>query len=389
MLNYIGRPDLTSFSRPRLRRPRRSPATGTERPALPLRCVFTETYDSATGGCRRDPDRSGAVRDLLRTEEKPAASYPGYLLQTREGTSSASRPAPNFPSRWPRSPRSRARATRSCRRLEGFSPLAAAQAPGHGDSRRAGCLRAGPVRQLNAIAAAALDFAKTAAGIAVGLVGVLAFSWPAQIARRGDVHPWSSWSGPSFARSFPEIPRDHPRFSADPLNLAATLRTRNRHPFGISDGGAADAEPVEGHRTNSMVMLLAMNTPRTNRAAGARCSRSSGSRFNRLIFRSSARRDCRSSSRSRPPGSSAASRVPATPDPNRNPPAPAAPRRPEAAMDTVRNAINLVSTHHPVDAGGFRSTASTSAVFFYFFLPVAFFCFLFAARRTSLRELRR
>ena len=115
---------------------------------LPVALAFTEVYDSAA---RRVPveiridQRQYAT--FYGTEEKPAAEL--YRLPGADPggeRSSASRPAPNFPSRWPRSPRSPSRATRSCRAAWTASrppPASAKRSSRHGCGR----LRAGPVRQ--------------------------------------------------------------------------------------------------------------------------------------------------------------------------------------------------------------------------------------------------
>ncbi len=240
---------------------------------LPVALAFTEVYDSAARRVpveiRIDPRQYAA---FYETAEQPAGSYPGYLLQTREGTQLRFEAGAKLPE--PLATIAKVSSSRDQElqgRLDGFSPLAAAQAPGTGLPVAAGVVFE-PVRfvKLNAIAAAALDFAKTAAGIALGLVGVLAlFLGLLKIAEdAGIVHALVKVVRPALRPLFPEIPADHPALGLIALNLAANV-------FGL--GNAATPFGIKAPTRTGI-------------------------------------------------------RRPAPP-----------PRRPEAAMDTVRNAINLVS----------------------------------------------
>ena len=82
-----------------------------------------------------------------------------------------------------------------------------------------------PVRfvKLNAIAAAALDFAKTAAEIALGLVGVLSlFLGLLKIAEEaGIIYALVKLVRPILRPLFPELPPDHPALGMIALNLTA------------------------------------------------------------------------------------------------------------------------------------------------------------------------
>src|SRR4029079_5751635 len=84
-----------------------------------------------------------------------------------------------------------------------------------------------PVRfvKLNAIAAAALDFAKTAAEIALGLVGVLSlFLGLLKIGENTSIIPGLVKRVPPILRPlFPEVPRDHPALAMIALALTANV----------------------------------------------------------------------------------------------------------------------------------------------------------------------
>ena len=129
---------------------------------------FPQGYDSAS---RRVPveiriDPAG-YRSLYHTEQAPSGIYPGYLLQSHAGTQLRFAADAKFPEPLATIGKvSRSRDEELQGRLVGFT----AAAPG-----TAGLVFE-PVRfvKLNAIATAALDFGKTAAEIALGLIGVLA-----------------------------------------------------------------------------------------------------------------------------------------------------------------------------------------------------------------------
>ena len=124
-----------------------------------------------------------------------------------------------------------------------------------------------PVRfvKLNAIADAALDFAKTGAEIALGLIGVLAlFLGLLKIAEdSGIVFALVKLVRPILRPLFPEVPPDHPALGMIALNLTATVFGLGNAatPFGIKAMEELQKlNPSEDTATNSMVMLMAINT---------------------------------------------------------------------------------------------------------------------------------
>ena len=119
--------------------------------------------------------------------------------------------------------------------------------------------------KLNAITEAAIDFAETAVSIALGLIGVMAL-WMGllRIAETsGMIHALVRLTQPLFRRLFPEIPKDHPAIGMIILNLTANMLglANAATPLGIKAmESLQELNPQKDTATNSMVMLLSMNT---------------------------------------------------------------------------------------------------------------------------------
>ena len=148
-----------------------------------------------------------------------------------------------------------------------------------------------PVRfvKLNAIASAALDFAKTGAEIALGLIGVLAlFLGLLKIAEdAGIVFALVKLVRPILRPLFPDIPPDHPALGMIALNLTATVFGLGNAatPFGIKAMEELQKlNPSEDTATNSMVMLLAINTASLQLVPPVLLLALMGTQINTLIF---------------------------------------------------------------------------------------------------------
>jgi len=220
----------------------------------------------------------------------PAPGYPGYLLQSREGTQLRFEAGAKVPE--PLATIAKVSSSRDQElqgRLAGFSPPGAVR-----DSVPA-IAAAGIVFEpvwfvkLNAIAAAALDFAKTGAEIALGLVGVLGlFLGLLKIAEdAGIIYALVRVAQPVLRPLFPEIPPDHPALGMIALNLAANVFGLGNAatPFGIK----AMEEMQKLNRstdtaTNSMVMLLAINTASVQLVPPVLLLALLGLQINKLIF---------------------------------------------------------------------------------------------------------
>jgi len=137
----------------------------------------------------------------------------------------------------------------------------------HGDSLWTTAVTFSAVRfvKMQAIADAAISLAETAVTLALGLIGVIAL-WMGllQIAEKsGLIHTLVRFTQPVLRPLFPEIPRDHPALGLIVLNLTANMLGLGNAatPLGIKAMEELQKmNPDKDSATNSMVMLLAMNT---------------------------------------------------------------------------------------------------------------------------------
>ena len=119
--------------------------------------------------------------------------------------------------------------------------------------------------KMQAISDAALSLAETAVTLALGLIGVIAL-WMGllQIAEKsGLINTLVRFTQPLLRPLFPEIPKDHPAFGMIVLNLTANMLGLGNAatPLGIKAmESLQELNPDKESATNSMVMLLAMNT---------------------------------------------------------------------------------------------------------------------------------
>ncbi len=249
---------------------------------LPVELTFPQGYDSAA---RRVPVEiriePGRYASFYQTEQAPAARYPGYLVQTKEGAQLRFEAKAKLPEPLATIGKvSRSRDEELQGRLVEFTPPDA----------NAGVVFE-PVRfvKLNAIATAALDFAKTGAEIALGLIGVLAlFLGILKIAEdSGIVFALVKLVRPILRPLFPEVPPDHPALGMIALNLTATLFGLGNAatPFGIKAMEELQKlNPSEDTATNSMVMLLAINTAALQLVPPVLLLALMGTEINTLIF---------------------------------------------------------------------------------------------------------
>ncbi len=119
--------------------------------------------------------------------------------------------------------------------------------------------------KLNAITQAAFDFAEIAVTLALGLIGALAL-WLGllRIAEKaGLIESFVHLVQPVLRPFFPQIPKDSPALGYIALNLTANVLGLGNAatPFGLKAmEELQELNPVKDTATNSMVMLLAMNT---------------------------------------------------------------------------------------------------------------------------------
>jgi spore maturation protein A len=143
--------------------------------------------------------------------------------------------------------------------------------------------------KMNAIAGAALDFAETAAEIALGLIGVLAlFLGLLKIGEEaGLIHALVRFVRPVLRPLFPDVPEDHPALGMIALNLTANVFGLGNAatPFGIKAMEELQTlNPSDDTATDAMVMLLAINTASVQIIPPVLLLALMGLQINQLIF---------------------------------------------------------------------------------------------------------
>jgi spore maturation protein A len=243
---------------------------------LPVALAFPQGYDSAARRVpveiRIDP---GQYATFYGTEAKPAASYTGYLLQTREGRQLRFDAGAKLPEPLATIGKvSRSRDDELQGRLVGLTGVVFL-----------------PVRfvKLNAIAGAALDFAKTGAEIALSLIGVMSlFLGLLKIAEEaGIIYGLVKLVRPILRPLFPEVPADHPALAMIALSLTANVFGLGNAatPFGIKAMEELQKlNPSEDTATNPMVMMLALSTASVQLVPPVLLLALLGLQINQLVF---------------------------------------------------------------------------------------------------------
>ncbi len=160
-----------------------------------------------------------------------------------------------------------------------------------GDSVATAGVQFGQVRfvKMQAIADAAFSMAETAVTIALGLIGVIAL-WMGllQIAEAsGLIQVVVRLAQPILRPLFPDIPRDHPALGLIVLNLSANMLGLGNAatPLGIKAMESLQTLSTDKDTaTNSMVMLLAMNTASVQLVPPVLLVAIMGLQINKLIF---------------------------------------------------------------------------------------------------------
>ena len=254
---------------------------------LPVALSFPEGYDPDARrvpvGIRID---SAEYARFYGSAGGPSKEYAGYLLQSREGIQIRFEKGAGLPQ--PLATIAEVSRSRD-EELQGRVVGRIAPEPGSG-ATRAGLVFA-TVRfvKLDAIASAALDFARTAAEISLGLIGVLAlFLGLLKIAEdAGIVFALVKLVRPILRPLFPDVPPDHPALGMIALNLTATVFGLGNAatPFGIKAMEELQTlNPSEDTATNAMVMLLAINTASLQLVPPVLLLALMGTQINTLIF---------------------------------------------------------------------------------------------------------
>jgi spore maturation protein A len=116
-----------------------------------------------------------------------------------------------------------------------------------------------------AVLDAVISYSTTAVGIAIGLIGVMAF-WLG-IMKLGEdsglIKIIARLMRPIMVRIFPDVPPDHPAIAAMIMNISANVLGLNNAatPLGLKAMDELDKlNPNKGTATNAMVTFLAINT---------------------------------------------------------------------------------------------------------------------------------
>ncbi|MFB6247135.1 MAG: nucleoside recognition domain-containing protein [Salinibacter sp.] len=144
-------------------------------------------------------------------------------------------------------------------------------------------------RKLNAIAEAALNFAETAASLALGLIGILGLMLGlVKIGEEaGLVHALAGVVRPLLSPLFPNVPKGHPALANITLNLLANVFGLGNAatPLGIKAmEDLQDLNPDDETATDDMVMLLALNTSSVQLVPPSLLVAIMGLQINQLIF---------------------------------------------------------------------------------------------------------
>jgi len=143
--------------------------------------------------------------------------------------------------------------------------------------------------KMQAIVQAAFDMAEVAVNLAIGLIGIISL-WMGllQIAEKsGMLQKIVRFTQPLLRPFFPEIPKDHPAFGMIVLNLTANMLGLGNAatPLGLKAmESLQELSPEKDTATNSMVMLLAMNTASVQLVPPVLLVAVMGLQINQLIF---------------------------------------------------------------------------------------------------------
>jgi spore maturation protein A len=256
---------------------------------LPVTVAFPDGYDS---DARRQPVTiridSSAYQDFYGVDTAPDARYEGTLLQTQDGrqlqfSEEASLPDPLETIRAfhasDENPALRGTLTNLPSSVTGGTPQVEAAAQFE------------PVRfrKLNAIAQAALNFAETAASLALGLIGILGLMLGlVKIGEEaGLVHALAGVVRPLLSPLFPNVPEGHPALANITLNLLANVFGLGNAatPLGIKAmEDLQELNPDDETATDDMVMLLAINTSSVQLVPPVLLVAIMGLQINQLIF---------------------------------------------------------------------------------------------------------
>lgn len=255
---------------------------------LPVALEFPEGYKP---DARRQPVEiridSTTYQKLYGTDAAPDSSYSGTLVQTQEGRKVEFDPGADFPE--PLATIQSYHATDDNPALRGT--LTSAPAVGADTAQLETALQFEPVRfrKLRDIAQAALDFAETAASLALSLIGILGLMLGlVKIGEEaGLIQALTGVVQPVLSPLFPNVPDDHPALANITLNLLANVFGLGNAatPLGIKAmEDLQSLNPEDNTATDDMVMLLALNTSSVQLVPPSLLVAIMGLQINQLFF---------------------------------------------------------------------------------------------------------
>jgi len=256
--------------------------------ALPATLAFPDGY--APEG-RRQPVQiridSATYAQMYGVDEAPDASYAGVLVQTQEGRQVEFPTDAELPE--PLATIQEYHATDDNPALRGT--LTAAPPTPANTARLQAALEFEPVRfrKLRDIAQAALNFAETAASLALSLIGILGLMLGlVKIGEEaGLIEALTGVVQPLLSPLFPNVPQDHPALANISLNLLANVFGLGNAatPLGIKAmEDLQELNPSDNTATDDMVMLLALNTSSVQLVPPSLLVAIMGLQINQLFF---------------------------------------------------------------------------------------------------------
>jgi len=256
--------------------------------ALPVVVEFPDGY---APDARRQPVTiridTSTYKQFFGVSQTPQPSYSGTLLQTQEGRQLQFHPDASLPD--PLTTIQSFHASDENKALRGT--LQAHSSLMAGTSQLETAVQFEPVRfrKLNDIAQAALNFAETAASLALGLIGILGLMLGlVKIGEEaGLVHALADFVRPLLSPLFPNVPEGHPALANVTLNLLANVFGLGNAatPLGIKAmEDLQDLNPDDDTASDDMVMLLALNTSSVQLVPPSLLVAIMGLQINQLIF---------------------------------------------------------------------------------------------------------
>jgi len=217
------------------------------------------------------------------TESRPDSTYAGQLVRSADGIQLRFAQGVSIPEPWATIRSETSPRDNDLRGVMTFESVDSTSAVAHVTFSDVKFVK------MHAIAAAAIDMAETAVSLALGLIGVIAL-WMGllKIAEAsGLIHSVVRVTQPILRPLFPEIPKDHPALGLIVLNLTANMLGLGNAatPLGIKAMEEMQKlNPDPDSATNSMVMLLAMNTASVQLVPPVLLVALMGLQINELIF---------------------------------------------------------------------------------------------------------